>query len=229
MWFSITCLPVPRAAGIACLWSWKPSTFSFSLNNYTLILNRKRETLNAGLVKTCLPASLLSQILQLLLSGKPTKTNPLQRVSQERNRTKLTKILGKRDNSGCSFTRQFHLSNHSLLPKWEILLLLHYLLFLLHVPTTFPLCVLAVSSTENYTSWWIATLDLLPGRCKKYTSRHKRRGGTTQLGVGSRNRVRGRADLPIQQSLPIMQAEFMKPESKEIQVISCRSAGECHR
>lgn len=134
MWFSITCLPVPRAAEIACLWSWKPSTFSFSLNNYTLILNRKRETLNAGLVKTCLPASLLSQILQLLLSGKPTKTNPLQRVSQERNRTKLTKILGKRDNSGCSFTRQFHLSNHSLLPKWEVLLLLHYLLFLLLAP-----------------------------------------------------------------------------------------------
>lgn len=110
---------------------WKLSTFSFSLNNYTLILNRKRETLNAGLAKTCLPASFLSQVFAAFIVRK---TNPLQRVTQERNRTKLTKILGKRDNLGCSFTRQFHPSNRSLLPKSEILLLLHYLLFLLLAP-----------------------------------------------------------------------------------------------
>lgn len=109
-WFPIICLPAPRAAEIACLWSWKPSTFSFSLNNYTLILDRKRQTLNAGLAKTCLPASFLSPILLLLWSGKLKKTNSLHRVSQQRNRTKLTKNHGKRDNFACSFTRQFQLT-----------------------------------------------------------------------------------------------------------------------
>lgn len=90
-WFSIICLPAPKAAEIACLWSWKPATVSFRLNNYTLILDRKRETLNGGLAKTCLPDSFLLHILWFLLSGKPKKMILLHRVSRQRNRTKLTK------------------------------------------------------------------------------------------------------------------------------------------
>jgi len=109
-WLPISCLPAPKAAEIAWLWSWKPSTFSFSFNNSTLILDRKRETLNVGLAKPCLPASFLSHILWLLLSGRLKKPNPLHRVSRQRNRTKLTKNSGKKDNFEHSFTRRFQLT-----------------------------------------------------------------------------------------------------------------------
>lgn len=105
------------------------------------------ETLNAGLAKTCLTASFLSHILWLLLPGKLKKTNPLHRVSQQRNRTKLTKNWGKRDNLGCGFTGRFQLTQQLTAAKMGDLIssLPPLLASSLHVPITYLLWVLAVS------------------------------------------------------------------------------------
>lgn len=193
-WFSIICLPAPKSAEIACLWSWKLSTFHLALTIIHLSWTGKGKLLNAGLAETCLPASFLSHILWLLLSGKLKKTNPLHRVSQQRNRTKLTKNWGKRENFGCSFTRQFQLTQNGRSHYF------YHLLFLLRAPPSHHLSSAGSGSQQIGKLTYPSDhhIGSAPKKCK-YMSRHEGGGGTTQPGVGSRNRVMGRADLPVQQ------------------------------
>lgn len=150
-WFSIICLPAPKAADRACLWSWKHSTFSFSINNYMLILDRKRETLNTGLAKTCVPASFLSLILWLLLPGKLKNTNPLHRVSQQKNRMKLRKNGGKQTILDAVSQYSSSWPNSSLPSKWKssVFSTISTSSSWPHIPNTYLLWLLEASRSEN--------------------------------------------------------------------------------
>lgn len=216
-WFSIICLPAPKAADINCLWSWKHSTFSFCINNYMLILDRKRETLNAGLVKTCLPASLLSLIcgfyclenwrIQVLCTEYPRK------ISQ-RSRTKLRKNWGEADNFGAVSQHSSSWPNSSLLSKWKFCVFSTTTTSSswLHIPSTYFLWLLEVSRSENQPTHQITTLDLFSRSPRSYLSRHKEVG----LLLGRRKRAR-RVDLPAQPQPDILHTDLlMNSQSKQI-------------
>lgn len=163
-----------------------------------LISDRKRETLNTGLAKTCLPASFLSLILWLLLPGKLKNTNPLHRVSQQKNRMKLRKNWGKQT-IGCSFTIQFQLTQQLTAIQMEIFCILHHLHFFLLAPHSQHLSSVASGSQQ------IRKLTYPPNhhigsvfkKSKKLHEQEQRGGGTTL--VGNRKRARRRVDLPVQQ------------------------------